>query len=149
MDRRVRQRVMRSFIAALLQSELTLEELRELSLEVSSGMFGADLSKLLEETIFPLRGSGSHESKVAPEAIEEYVLAAIQKRRLSKKAVVDLIASTNSRKSFKELALSGSMRELVEKFLRTASSSDVGKFLNQLDTGGTTEAYLRGIIRRD
>jgi hypothetical protein len=140
---------MRSFLAALLQSELSLEELRELSLEISSGTFGADLSKLLDETIFALRSSGPYERKVAPEAIEDYVTAIIQKRRLSKKAVLDLMASTNSRKTFKEYALSGSMRELIERFFRTASNNEVTKFLNQLDAGETTEAYLRGIIRRD
>jgi hypothetical protein len=149
MDRKVRQRVMRSFIAALLQSELSLEELRELSFDVSSGAFGSDLSKLLDETIFTLRGRGPYESKVAPETIEDSVIAIIQKRRLSKKAVLDLMASTNSRKAFKEPALTGSMRELVERFLRTASNNEVTKFLNLLDASETTEAYLRGIIRRD
>jgi hypothetical protein len=149
MDREVRLRVMRSFVATLLQSELSLEELRQLSFEMSSSMFGADLSKLLDETIFALRSSESYVSKAAPEPIEDYAIALIQKRRLSRKTVLDLIASASTRKAIKDQNPSSSTRELVERFFRTASSSEATKFLSRLDAGETTEAYLRGIIRRD
>jgi hypothetical protein len=151
MDRKVRQRVMRSFIAALLQSELSLEELRQLSFDISTGTFGAELSRLLEESIFALRGSGAHEGKDAPDGVEDFVSSVIQKRRLSKKAVLEMMSSASPKKALKDPNTSASMREVLERFFRTASSSEISKFLNLLDPGETktTEAYLRGIIRRD
>lgn len=149
MDRKARQRVMRSFMAALLQSDLSLEELRQLSFDISEGFFAEELSKLLEEAIFAVRGVPPYESKSAPETAENFANAIIQRRRLSKKAVLDLIANASLRKTPRGLNTADTLREILRKFFRTASPPEIAKFIDQLDSGETTEAYLRGISRRD
>jgi hypothetical protein len=147
MNTKTRQRAMRSFMGALLQSNMTHEELQDLADELRHGSFGKALGELICEIAFNLQELDNYRSeKHSAEPELEQATAIIGRRRLSKKVVQQLM--TLSSPWFKTDRLPNvTMRELLNICFGAAPHNEVDKFLSILN-GEPADAYLRGIAKR-
>jgi hypothetical protein len=154
MSPKTRQRAMRSFLASLLQSDFNQHEMYELAEELTFGSFGKDLGDYLREWIriddlgrFKETGSYSNEPDISNSLLGT-ALEIIGRRKLSKKMVVQIMSLASSWVKPKNLENSGTVREIVERYMFTASQAEIAKFLNILG-GEPADAYVKGISRRD
>ena len=155
MSPKVRQRAMRSFLASVLQSDLNQHDMNELVDELTFGSFGRELGEFLREWIqisdlgrskeFESYGPSNEPS--TSDSLLDTALDVIGRRKLSKRMVVQLMSLASPWVSPKSLENSGTVREVVEKYMFTASPSEINKFLNIL-RGEPADAYVKGISRK-
>jgi hypothetical protein len=146
-----RRRAFRSMLAGLLQSELSDSEIREIADDLSWGSLGREFSEYVRDSLFTMNTDRLTNYKVASDRydpIHAELKALISERRLPKKIVQQLILSAAPKlKTMKALPKDFTMDELLEHFLRSATSNDISAFLNIL-RGEPADAYLKGISRR-
>lgn len=151
MDRKLRQRILRNFLASLIQSELTVDDLRALAVEFDNGSLGQELSQVILDTI-----SGISKFDIAvdtanfsPEAPLVEALNAIQSKKMSKKMVMELmkIASPSLKQPTIAPWMQKSLSQGLRRFFESASDNERQVFLEIL-SGKSADAYLKGITSR-
>lgn len=154
MNPNIRQRAKRNFLASLLQSNFSSREMLELAEELTFGNFAKELSDYIREWIH-LSEIGEHrdapgynERPDTHASILSAALDTISRRRLSKKFVIQIMALASSWIKPSHFQTSGTAKEMIEKYLLTASPTEASKFLSILE-GEPADAYLKGIVRRD
>jgi hypothetical protein len=149
MNQKARRRAMRIFLAALLQSEMTADELNELSDELARGNLSQELAEFIREaarTLFEGRSSGNDFEQALPNVLEAFQL--ISRRKLSKKFVLDIMMLASPWLRHQKVQTDGTMRDLLERYFALAPLTDVRKFVRTLQ-GETSDQYLKGISRRE
>jgi hypothetical protein len=145
---------MRGFLASLLQSDISQQEMYELADELSSGSFGRDLGDYLRNWIHIGEVGRDKEFDRYDEKLRgrDSMLAVavetISRRRMSKKMVTQIMALASNWVKPSQLQASGTTKEMVEKYLLTAPLAEANKFLSILE-GEPADAYMKGIARRD
>lgn len=154
MNPKTRQRALRCFLGALLQSDLSPREMHEIAEAMKSGELGSHLGEMILDII--------QYSEVEPQkeietpsmefdvrsSIIKAALDTVVKRRLSKKQVLQLMAIVSPEAASAQMRINSTVRELIARFLKTASYADAMMFLNILE-GEPTDAYLKGISNRN
>jgi hypothetical protein len=148
---RTRDRVQRILCAALLNSDLTEPELRQLVEELSSPNaydfiinFGSLMRAVLgqlknpQPKEFPLPESGSK--------VEDTAYNWIQRRRLSKKEVLHIMTETVG-SDFTVPNSERPVRDLLRRFFQLVSAEDAQRFLARLQPRDN-DPYLQGIMER-
>ena len=153
MQPRIRGRLVRNIVAALMQSDLTTSELRELAEELASGRFGRDIGVLLRDVLFSVQDAetgkaNKREREVGELSIEAIATEIVRRRKMPKKAVLELIMKVSPRSSPQELVRAGTISDLLRKFFQTSSPHEQSKFLSILDSGSAEDPYLKGIVGR-
>jgi hypothetical protein len=154
MNTKTRQRAMRSFLAALLQSDLTIHVIRQLADDLNFGSFGRELAEYIQEVMHlgdfdSLKDVGKHSRESAiPVSAVNSAMDIISKRKLSKKVVAQLMGLASPWMKLSQIENSGSTKEIIEKYMLLATSADVSKFLSILE-GEPADAYMKGIARRN
>jgi hypothetical protein len=148
MNLKARQRIMRSFLASLLQSDLDESDLRELADDLAHGDIGIEMGELIREAMLNISDIGRSKkdtSHVVPGDIVAYDL--VNQRRLPKKFVYDVMALAAPWMKTEKIPASASMRELLKHYFNNASDAERRKFLTLLQ-GESVDPYLKGISRR-
>jgi hypothetical protein len=149
MNPKIRQRAIRNFVAALLQSDLSLSEMHELSEDLIHGSLGRELGEFMLDAMINIPDSPSQTSSFSsPRSAQDLAYDLIMRRRLPKKSVLQLITLASPGIKPKHFPPNGTLRELIDKFFVYATSNEVEKFLNILE-GEPADAYMKGIARRD
>jgi hypothetical protein len=140
MNSRTHQRLIRSFVAALLQSDLSASDLIEISNEIVQGSFDYELAEIIRKMAKNLQENYqlSHEDNVRV----AYDLLA--KRRLSRSVILRLMKLASSQMAPSQLRTSGTVRDLLDKYFSLASHEEISKFMGILQ-GETDDLYLKGI----
>jgi len=76
------------------------------------------------------------------------IMSEIQRRRLSKSAVMNMIGQVSREKARHTFPKGLPLRHLVEEFVSQASQAEVENLLSLLGRGGPGDAYLQGILKR-
>jgi len=153
MQLRIRHRLIRNIVAALMQSELTTSELRELAEELSSGRFGRDIGILLQDVLFSVQEAEMEKTnkptrEVGENSIEAIATEIVRRRKMPRKAVVDLIVRVSPRFDARELMGKGTISGMLRKYFQTSAPHEQSKFLSILESGSAEDPYLRGIVGR-
>ena len=152
-----RERLKRVLLAAVLKSDLTINEIQNLVDEMSrSPDFVWEFSSLLRDVVSRMQKTGPRKEvsqKVDPIPSLEVAYRAIQRNRYSKKEVLDMMeqASPGINEFVKGTKLP--MRQILDRFLSIAPPSESGKFfsrfgINPDDQALPVDAYLVGINRK-
>jgi hypothetical protein len=147
MNHKVRQRAMRSFLASLLQSNLTNAEMRELADDLTIGSFGKELGNFIQDAMLNLMDVDRKTDYIKSDS--EQIINAhniIARRRLSKSAVLQLMQLASPKLRLPQL--NGTMKDILESYFAIATPIDRDKFLSIL-RGEPADPYLKGISRRD
>lgn len=149
MNSKTRQRAMRSFLAALLQSDLTKSEMDEIADGFAYGSLGTDLAQFIREAMEQVVGPNRFEPELAlPTSAETMIHETILRRKMPKKSVLQLMTLASPWMKPKDIPANLSTREAVERYVRLASPPEVSKLYSILQ-GEPADAYMKGIARRD
>jgi hypothetical protein len=151
MDRKARQRILRSFLASLIQSELSVDDLRALAIELDTGSLGQELSQIILDTIRGIAKFDDNSANAdfpADDPLDE-ALNAIQTRKMPKKMVMELmkIASPSLREPTIAPSMQKSLSQGLRRFFESATENERQVFLEIL-SGKSADAYLKGITSR-
>jgi hypothetical protein len=145
-----KERAIRKILAALLESELSVDEIGQLLADIQANpSFAQNVRDLLNRTIGRVRDTGLKKlpNKTTDQrSREDLIFSAIQRHRLSKLEVLNLMRMSTPSEAL-SLNHTSSMRELVSDFLRQASSHQVEELLKHIDPT-REDPYLSGIARR-
>lgn len=153
MNPKTRERVTKALVEALSKAGLSRNEAEELSIDMArNAALLTNFSQILKTASRQIKGDQPTKSSSVPisETYDQYVSAfeTIQRQRLSKSDVLELIFKASPKAKRKDVHPTASLRELVREFFDTASDSDIEKFLTNLRRQYTDDAYLQGITRR-
>lgn len=140
-----KERTLRIILAALLDSELTLYDLREIANGLTHGDLSHELGFALGNLTTLFREGSPFQKEPFSQSAEELILSAVKRRKLSKESVIRSIMTVTGR-SF-TLSQGDTVRELLRRFLKNASPADISRFMSLIDPGNEDE-YLRGITQR-
>lgn len=141
---------MRSFLAALLQSDLSTGELEELAKEFSNGAISLDLSNLISDAISSLADVGHIRVRNEPSnALTAQAYTTIMNRRFSKKIVADLMRIASPMLSSKALVTlqSKTLKEMLNWYFNEVSSEEFNRFMSSI-AGASSDEYLAGIGKK-
>jgi hypothetical protein len=152
-----REGLRRVLLTAVLKSDLTISEIQNLADEMSrSPDFSWEFGSLLRDVIDRVQKTGPRKEvgqKADPIPVLEVAYQAIQRRRPSKKEVLEMMeeASPGIEELVKGAELS--MRQILDHFFSVATASEAAKFLSRFGVdpgvqGLREDAYLVGINRK-
>jgi hypothetical protein len=161
MNSKIRRRALRNFGASLFLSEMSAAEMRQIADELSYGNLASELGELIRDmatlsTVDSSKGDfGRNKNPFertknvsSPQDSRLRVaLNVINRRRLSKKAIWELMRTASPEFDAEQISADATIKEHVSKYFETVSANDVARFLNLLE-GETTDAYLSGISKR-
>jgi hypothetical protein len=143
----INQNLVRAMFASLLNSELSLNEIRRFAQDLDDPENVRQLQKAIFHLAEALRQPDSrHELRSDGEASS--LLDFIQRKRLSKAQVRDRMMSIAPTLFFERDGDTRTMRELVQLFTQTGSNR-ANQFMKTVGGEGPDDPYLKGIIDRD
>jgi len=148
---RTKQRVIRILLAALLESDLTQEEMRELSANLfSNPSLIFELSDILSGVLqhFEKKSVTKGRNWREPGNDEELAYADLQRRRMSKSAVLRMMSKFSDVLMAQPIDPTATLRELVHLFWKSASPAERKEFTKALGAGRSKDLYLEGIMSR-
>ena len=147
MRHKTRERVMRLFLASLLESDLSTRELKEVAIDLTEQRFSWEFGKILHDTIMHL--SDLEVDKQLPYHRDEFDKIAyeiVQRRRIAKKVLIDFIGSV-SQDLGRSVPFGPPVRQILKEFFSLASREEANHLMEMLE-GGKADAYLKGIMQR-
>jgi hypothetical protein len=148
---RTRQHVMRVLLGALMDSDLSVSELRELAKNLeNSPEFLIQFIEMLRLVLHRLERGVSLDARVpVSNSGEIAVYSAVQRRRLPKSTVLELMEKYSDAAHKLNVTERTTMRELIRKFLEVAKPEEVRGLRRALETQTPRkDPYLEGIVRR-
>ncbi len=147
MDERTRDRTVRTFVGAILLSNLSRAEISAIIEDLSYGNLAKDIADGLRDAVTPRQKIYN-----APPLEDKYefldAYETISRRRLSKKAVFELFKAVSIKLAKASFDEGGTIKDNVERFFRLASRNDIARFMVLLH-GEASDPFLKGITRRD
>jgi len=151
MRARTKNRVMRVLLAALLESDLTIDELEEfLSVRLENSMLMTELRGALVGLLqyFDGKSRGKFTGLEARQTDEDKIYSGLQRKRLSKSEAIQLMYKFSDSFTKQPLDANATLRELVHLFWRDATPAERREFSAALNDTRGKDAYLEGIISR-
>jgi hypothetical protein len=151
MSPRTRERIKRTFLAALLQSDLSNFELEELAKELSFGTISLELSDIISAAmsslaeVSPTKLHGNASNTLAAQAYNT-----ITSRRLAKNVVADLMRSASpmlSTKTLSDIQSKRTLKEMLNWYFNEVSSEEFSRFILSI-AGASGDEYLAGIRKK-
>lgn len=147
-----RDTVMRLLLAALLNSRLSARELREFADEIiGNASIGFHFGKLIQDVVTRLDESGAVkrvERLKENVGDEDEAYATVQRRRLSKRGILDRMAAVVPPSNVNFSAEKMTVREILAKFFRAVTPEERKKFMALIESTDAGDAYLSGIVQR-
>lgn len=133
--------LLRSLYTAVLQSNLSTNELKLLSQELRRGQLSDELAYMLDKVSEHFQGPDKRNSR--PELLIE-AQRTIKERKISKSSLFNIIRSID------DSALSSSpsvqsMRQMLDRFFEDATDGQARKLLEILSSLDAPDPYLKGI----
>jgi hypothetical protein len=155
MNQRARHRAIRNIVGSILMSDLSKSEIYDIADELSFGGLGGELGHLLRDASQIIGDFStdpySHDIS-SPPRLWEVAHDMIQRRKISKKTVLEVMASIAPKLFGKNMppniTTTGTMRQLLEWFFQTATPVQASRLVNFL-SDSAQDPYLKGIVRRD
>lgn len=148
-----RERMIRLFLGALLGSDLSERDLESAMSEIcTDASFLLDLRLALTQSLRRLGDQRALSDSVnegpVSLSIEDRIVDAIQRRRMSRATARDLMLAAVP--DFRKVRVSNkmSLRAIIKEFLSTASANDARRLLQSIDSLGSEDPYLKGIVTR-
>ena len=144
-----RERVLRMFLASLLESDLSTRELKEVAIRLTEQSFSWDFGVILHDTIMHL--SDLEVDKKVPYHWDEFDKTAyeiVQRRKITKKMLIDFIKSVSPEELWSMVQFNLPVREIFIEFFSLASREEANHLMEMLQGGRRADAYLKGIIQR-
>ena len=148
-----RKRFIRAFVSSVLSSEMTEKELIEVINEFPhDAELNIKIKRRLNSILSLLHATQTNEGEFMQMQFNdqfETVYAKIQKRRLPKEILIEVIRSVVGPKRINEYSTKNTARELLDKFYSGSSKREQDLFIELLDFGKSKDdAFLQGIIRK-
>jgi hypothetical protein len=151
MRARVREKIARAVVSALIGSELTARELREATDELCRYPFlnpkdAERLLDLIDGLIVdaPQKAFGDEVGR----STQEIALHHIERRRLSKREVLDLMEKSFGKPIGELVSTDLTRNEMISRFFGIATSSSIQRFLALIAPTSKDDPYLQGIMKR-
>ena len=145
-----RERTARIFLVAMMDSDLSLEELREVADSLTGGTLARDLAALLKDVVNRLtNGDEGEESYSEFNDFVEMANATVQGRRIPKRTLLNFVKRASPHNINWAAQSNSTVREILREFCRTASKSEMFNLLQMLREDKRSDAYLKGIVDRD
>ena len=153
MQPRTRQRLVRSIVASLMQSDLTASELRELAEEFSEGKLGREVGRFLREILFSVRDFENRKehprnNKLEASSIEALAHDVVRRRKISKRVLADMVTKVAPHLDPRSLGSAGTIHDMLERFFQQSSPRQHQDFINLLESRSVEDPFLRGIVGR-
>lgn len=147
-----KQRATRRVIAALIESGLTSEEMRQLLLSIAKNkQLLFTLQRLLDDGKVAWGeerpGSSGAPASYLSETVDA-VVAAIDRQRMSKSELLELLSKYKLTKWNYQEGTKTSVRRLVETFIKNLSPNERADFVRLMLHGAQDDPYLEGILKR-
>ena len=150
MNERARRRALRNIVASLMMSNLSKNDVLDVAEEFLYGGIGQELGAMLRHMAVMLPDVPSERYVQASidetPSLTEAVYELIQRKKMSKKSLLQLMGSI-SPKLAKGAQPTGTIRELLDWFFETATSTQTSRFVSLL-SNTAQDPYLTGISRR-
>ncbi|MBP1097474.1 hypothetical protein [Bradyrhizobium diazoefficiens] len=150
MNERARRRAMRNIVASLMMSNLTKHDVLEVAEEFLYGDFGHELGSMLRHMAMILPDVPSERyvtaSSPEPPSLNEGVYELVQRKKMSKKALLEAIGSV-APKLIRSEQPTGTIRQLIEWFFDRATPTQSSRLVSLL-SDAAQDPYLKGITRR-
>jgi len=149
MRTRTRQRALRILLSALLDSDLSSTDLREIAENIKYSDFTSEFSYLLEMMTDHFRRYDEIKKlNVASNGNSDDAFELAQRRKITKTSILKMMeqASDGQSKNFIDKGMT--MRQIFEMYFSNSSEADVERFLSLIDGSGSSDPYLSGIINR-
>lgn len=158
MNPKIRRRALRNFAASLLLSEMNAAEMRQLADELSAGNLTLELGELIRDMAelaaidnlkkeIEQNRNPSEQNIISQNSRLRLALNAINRRRLSKKAIWEIMRSVSPEYDTEHISGDATVKQHVARYFATVSANDIARFLNLLE-GDPIDAYLKGISKR-
>ncbi len=146
-----RERVLRTLLAAFINSSLTPLELEGLSEEIfEDPKLREDLRRVLWAASSALRDEPTQKEWHLPEGSSlDHVLDLVKRRRYSKDEVLRTINRVAPSLMSKSQVVNRTLREVVRDFWMKATSDERSRFISSLapNDPAVTDEYLQGIFK--
>jgi hypothetical protein len=152
MTRNMRERVLRNFLAAVLQSNLTEDEIRSIGEEFAAG--GPLVNQVAQALVRYADASITTSIRSAPKVgfskQEGFPLAAdlVTHSGLTKNELFRVLQTLSPASMKKNSKLAGSpVRTLLKHFFANAAPQEIDKLMELLMEQGGQDPYLKGIVK--
>lgn len=144
------ERLIRVLAAALLQSDLSADELRRLSSDV---LLQERISAAVRRILLAVAGEKKYDRsferhQTGADGDVDRVYDLIQRRRLSKSAVAGILRSIRPTEEDEGFENESTLRLMLDRFLKDASTREKTELLTLLSPGAQKDPYLDEILKR-
>lgn len=136
--------LLRTLLGAILSSRMSESELYYLVGELRKGQITDELAFLLEQISGHIRDDLTSSNNLT---ITKHVENLIKSKRVSKDSVINIIESIDTNNQY-DLSRNFTMRDILERFVESASPRRVDQFIEIIESSGTSDAYLKGISEK-
>jgi hypothetical protein len=150
MNERARRRAIRNFIASMLVSNLSKDDIVDIAEALLYGSFGKELGDALRQATKLLPNSSTErgaEVNDTRSSLANVAYEIIQRRKMSKKSVIDAIEASGA-KLMKSRSARGTIKEILDLFSEVATPQQSSKFIRLIGEAAQ-DPYLKGIVGRD
>jgi hypothetical protein len=133
------RQILRSLLATILQSGLSVADLHSLADELRRGQLPDELAFMLDQVLFHLGEPTSASVTSELKSLERLV----KEKRLSKSSLGSVMTSISAGST--TVDSSGSVRQMLQEFLSFATSAQIEKLREILLSPGRLDPFLKGI----
>lgn len=149
MRSKTRARVMRLFLASLLESNLSVRELDEVAQGLTEQSFSWEFGELLQEITIHLKELESTKKQLnRSDNLQAFTYDIVQRRKIPKAALIELVKDVYPDIGSTMRLTNFTVREIIREFLSLASPKKAEKLIDILNEGIERDEYLKGIMRR-
>ncbi|MCI3134005.1 hypothetical protein [Phenylobacterium aquaticum] len=143
-----RQRIFRSLLATILDSDLSPADIRDLSKELQSGPLSWELGHALEMLAGQLSVGDTHSLESSdPTDDLQVALQLVKRRRIAKSKLGQIVKSLDHGMPLRRIE-EVTIEEFLREFLSSATAAERSQLLSILDTPTKDDPYLAGIMKR-
>jgi hypothetical protein len=140
-----RQKALRIMLGALVDSELSPLDLKEIASELEFGDLTGQLARTLDQVAGALEyGSGTTSRKL--DIADLYRLA--QQSRLPKTRILNAISQIGGPRLAESIGSRATLRDILERFASQATTKEIQQLRLLFERPAGSDAYLAGILNR-
>lgn len=151
MKTNLHERTLRILLSALLQSNLSVSELKRLSHDlVENPKFLWEFGELLDRITAQMQSSKDFSNTI--ESVDEHLIedvyARLKEKRISRKKLYDYMELINPSIAKRHIDPTDPVRDMLERFFYSAAPYDIEMLINIIHENSMEDPYLKGITLR-
>jgi hypothetical protein len=148
MDVRLKKRFLKNFVAALLLSDLTEAEIRQIAEELAWGTLSKELAEILQNDLFPLARSSDVELGSPKSNLAEQAFNIMKRRKIQRRTIQDYMKIAAPSAAKRPIPPDAPIKNVLEKFFDKITINEAALFMTLL-SGEHSDPYLKGIVGRN